>query len=548
MNISSDYKSINTAVNVNKNTKGSFFCSYFNKLRNSLYSPFFFLGLAAVITSLLTLACAQFILWEKGNTLLPSIWLSGFCILSFDLSLNVLCALYYRFTPPLILNEVKLQNIPSCAIVFPVRNEDVGLYERIAYSMENNNLQNSELWFLSDSSHEYLEYENEVIIKLRARFGENKINYIHRRNPVNAKPGNIENWLNKNAHKYKYFLVCDADSILPKNALLKLLRKAEHPDNQDIGIFQTRIEITHAKTIFSKHQALGIRISQKLYTNVKQSIFKGAISYGHGNLIRMRSFLNIDVPKGALSHDIWDMSLMSANKIRTIFCPDVISYEESPSNYLELRKRDRRWIKGNFQSLQLLKRNDLSLAAYFYVAYGSFVYLLQPLFLGWVILSLLGNSSFAGQFLYFHPLIGVGPFVDLYVEPGFFTTGVLSLVYLHKFVICGTFKDAYKVMSEICLSTVISLNNIIYQSIDIVYVIFQSVQWVPMKKNPFESTGIISTAKALWPGTLTGICILIFIFKHNPALGWVTLPLTFSFTLSIPIIYFTSLTINMNKG
>ncbi len=38
--------------------------------------------------------------------------------------------------------------------------------------------------------------------------------------------------------EYVYLYVCDADGMIPKGTLLKLLRKAEHPDNRDIAIFQ----------------------------------------------------------------------------------------------------------------------------------------------------------------------------------------------------------------------------------------------------------------------------------------------------------------------
>ncbi|MFH1385301.1 MAG: glycosyltransferase family 2 protein [Candidatus Omnitrophota bacterium] len=421
-----------------------------------------------------------------------------------------------------------------------MRNEPVGLYERLAYTLENNNGQNVTLWFLSDSATDYFEYENTVVNKLRTRFGKEKIRYRHRPYPEDAKPGNIKEWLIHHHQEYTFFFVCDADSMIPKGALLKLLQKGEHPDNAHVAIFQTRIEIAHAKTLFSKYQALSARTSQKLYTDVKQRFFRTALSFGHGNLIRTNAFLRIQVPKGVLSHDIWDMALLNQLGYKTVYCPDVVSFEEAPNNYLEMRIRDRRWIKGNFQSAPLLLKKGLSLGTRFYLSYGLFMYLCQPIVLCWIVLNLMGNSSLWGQFLYFKPIINTGMH-PLYIEMSTCTIIILSLVFLHKFVLCKTLRDCSLIMKETIFSTLLSLNNIIYHTIDILIISFQTIRWVPMKKNPYATLTFIKATRQMWPGTLFGIAVVYFIMNYCPHIALLIVPIVIIFSLSIPIMYITSL-------
>jgi len=505
-----------------------------------------FLGSLVGGTALIITFCFYFIVWEQGNLVYPAIWLACFAFLTFDLVANVVCSFWYLFTRSVVFPQVVLEKFPTCAILYPVRNEDFGLYERIEYTFANNNLDNTTLFFLSDSSSEFFAYESDVVRKLRNTFGDDRIVYCHRRNPENAKPGNIQNWLNRYHRQFEYFFVCDADSIIPKNVLSRLLCKAEHPANKNIGIFQSKMRVAHAKTIFSKHQSLGVYISQQLYTDVKQRIFGCALSYGHNNLIRTAAFRHITVPKEAMSHDIWDMALLSQKGYRTVFCSDVSAYEEVPSNYVEMRRRDRRWIKGNFQSLLLLKERRMSLGAYMYVLYGGFMYLCQPVFLFWIIFSLMGNSTLFGKYLVFKPIMGIGA-VPLYFETYHFAIIILAFVYFHKFVICRSFRDAGRVLEEIVLSTLITLNNIVYHTGDLISIIFRSVAWVPMNKDPFQGLSLWHAVLHMWPSTVVGSVLLLFVINFYSHMSIFMLPIITAFCLSIPVVYVTAIPYTLKK-
>jgi len=506
----------------------------------NISKPGIYLGLVFAITFFATCVCANFIVFERGNLLFPAFWLIGFSILIFNVAYNLVCSFYYLITKPYVLKEMKLKTIPPCAIIYPVRNESFGLYERMKYTLSNNNLPGVRLCFLSDSDRDYLEYERKVVKRLRSKFGREKIYYWHRETPEERKQGNIKEWLIHHYKEFEYFIVCDADSMLPKGALLKLIKKAEHPKNKDIAMFQTRIEVAHAKTLFSRWQAISTRIVQKLYTETNQRIFGCSPSFGHGNLIRVKSFLKIEIPKGILSHDIWDMALLNQKGLRTVYCPDVVSYEEAPSNYLGMRLRDRRWIKGNFQTFPLLTARNLSVGARFYIFYGLYMYITQAVFLAWIILSLLGSSLLFGQYLFFKPLI-FSEQNTLNIPMTAMAITILGTVFFHKFVICRSAEDAIDIVKEIFFSTLICLNNIFYQSLDIITIAFQKLAWKPAEKNPYELLSIKRTVKNFWPSTALGLFMLFFGIINTPYGALFAMPIILSFTLSIPIIYITAL-------
>ncbi len=507
----------------------------------NIINPVAYIGFIFFITFFITYICANFIVFEIGNLLFPIVWLIGFSVLIFNVAYNLVCSLYYLITKPYILKEATLEAIPSCAIVYPIRNEAVGLYERMEYTLVNNNLPNVKFCFLSDSDPEYFEYESDVVAKLRNKFSKEKVYYWHRAKPEERKQGNIKGWLFNHYKEFKYFLVCDADSMIPKGALLKLLRKAEHPQNQDIAIFQSYTIIIHAKTLFSRWQAIGSMVMQRLYTETNQRIFGCSLSFGHGNLIRVKPFLEIEIPKGVLSHDIWDMAFLNQKGFRTVYCPDVISYEEAPSNYLEMRLRDKRWIKGNLQTFPLLAAKDLSAGARFYIFYGLYLYLSQPVFLAWIILSILGNSLLFGQFLFFKPLIFTEYNATINIKMVVMTIMILTVVFFHKFVICRSKKDIIDIVKELFISSLICLNNIFYQSLDIIIIIFRKIKWIPMKKDPYDSLSIMKTVKNFWLSTSLGVFLLFFGLINSPHGTLFALPILLNFALSIPVIYITSL-------
>ncbi len=475
--------------------------------------------------------------FDLGNPWFSWLWLAGFAFLMFNVVYMFLTSVLYLLLRPQPLKEVYVPVIPKTAIIYPVKNETVGMLERISYTFTNNALPGLDLWILSDSDSEYLEGEYALMWKLRQRFGEHKIHYRHRQQPVERKQGNVLSWLVEHLD-YQYVFICDADSMAPRGTVLKLIKKAEHPDNRDIALFQTFIQITHARTLFAKVQGLGARLSQELYFKTYQTLFGRQISFGHLCLIRTSDFIQLRIPKGILSHDIWDTAYLDVAGKRVAFCHDVITWDECPNNYLESQARDRRWVRGTLQSWPLVFMRRLSAAMRFYVFYGIYMYVSNIVLFCWTLLNaFLAAPQFAhllifksNNTLFFSPFMRKELLICL--------VATLLIVYLHKMVLLRCVK-AGDILAELFFSTLISLNNVFYQTVNILVLPFKKMSWHPMKKDPHHVVGLKEVIFRLWPTTLLGSLAILYGLKNDSTWLIISLPLLLSFTFCIPVAYWT---------
>jgi membrane glycosyltransferase len=206
-------------------------------------------------------------IFPLGNILWPKTFVSGlfafsYVWLTFWTSSTLVTYVVGSFTSPRLLTEVDLTPESPTAIICPVKSEDVGLLlARLADTLTGNPGPHVHFWLLSDSPEEDQEAERELIRKLRRRFAKRRIFYRRRKSPAHLKQGNVREWVMRYGHRsYEFFLVLDADSVIPRGALHQLLRKAAHPDNQDVFIFQAAIRISNVASRFTRLANIGIRI------------------------------------------------------------------------------------------------------------------------------------------------------------------------------------------------------------------------------------------------------------------------------------------------
>jgi membrane glycosyltransferase len=468
---------------------------------------------------------------NEDDKIYAILWLTCFGFLTFNIGYVFVASIYGTFIRPQILKETTVQKIPKTAIIYTVKNESTGLYERIDYSLANNDIGDCvDLCILSDSDESGHPYEEEVIRLLREKYGYNKIKYIPRKVAIEKKYGALRQWA-FNYMDYEYIYVNDADSVMGKGNLMKLIRKAEHPDNQGIANFQSRLNGIHAKTYFAKAMADNAEIGQKMYVSTNQAMFGRSMSFGHGCLIRTRCFMQTEVPKGALSHDIWETATLDIKGWRTVFCRDVVAFEEHPSNYLESVKRDRRWMRGNFQGASLILHPKLSFGTRFYIAYGLYVYLAEITFLFWIVL----NFWKAYTSAYFIPLT---------YDPAlaFMLVFVMSVIWGHKYLSVKNSEDARKITMGTIVTTLVCLNGVYHKGLAILLLPFTKGGWNPMGKNPYEKISWKELIIAFWPVTMLGIFLSYFGIRYAPMWALVSAPFLMNFTFSIPLTYLTSLT------
>ncbi len=486
---------------------------------------------------------AGMINFSISNMFVSLIWMLGFMLLTFNVGYMLINTIVSSLWKEMYLNEEVSDQIPSTAIVYVVRNEmGEALFKNMYHSLFHNFSENVDLWLLSNSDkEEFVDIENKVIFKLKNLFGSNRVNYFRAvNNPLYRKHICIQEWLN-GCHNYKYFLVCDADSKIPEGALSKLVRKAEHPNNKDIALFQSHITIKEEPTYFVKFLRFGQDICQRLFTSTNQKIFGRSVSYGSGCLIRCEVFRKINVPDWALSHDIWDTIYLEEMGYRVVFCGDVITYGEFPVNYLEYTKRNQRWIKGTLESAEVVFKNRTSIGTKFMTLYPSYLYLSQPIFLIWIMIGFFLDCKL------WRPLFKVqryafmgASYVDL--EMGSHLLITMCVVIGHKFLGCKNIKEVGLIFVELLTSVLICLNNIFYNSLTVIIWFLKrekGIQWVPMKKGTDENMKLSQVVKNLWPTTLIGVFGMVFGFIYSLNWAIAALPFLISFTLGIPVVYFT---------
>ncbi|MAE97341.1 MAG: cellobiose phosphorylase [Deltaproteobacteria bacterium] len=168
----------------------------------------------------------------------------------------------------------------------------------------------------------------------------------------------------------RFVVTLDADTILPRGTLQRLVGILAHPLNRPrfdeqgrvvagYTIVQPRVEIDPAAGNRSRFTRLfggdtAIDIYSRAVSDVYQDLFGTGIYVGKGiyDVDAFRRSLEGRVPENALaSHDLFE-----GIHGRVALATDVLLYESFPRRYLEFTRRLHRWVRGDWQLLPWLRR------------------------------------------------------------------------------------------------------------------------------------------------------------------------------------------------
>jgi len=290
----------------------------------------------------------------------------------------------------------------STAIIFPIFNEDSvrvmeGLratYESLARSGQ---LERFDFFILSDSTNpdRWIEEErrwSELVCDLDAL---GKIYYRRRLFNEERKSGNVRDFLNTWGKRYRYFVCCDADSVMRGETLVDLVKLMEaHPT---VGLIQTVPALVNAESLFGRIQ----QFANRLYAPV----FIAGLNYwaldfgnywGHNAIIRTEPFMQYcDLPQlpghkpfggQILSHDFVEAALMLRENWQVWLAYDLEgSYEEAPQSLIDNAQRERRWCQGNLQHTLVLFAKGLRGVSRVHLLLGIFGYVASPLWLAFML-------------------------------------------------------------------------------------------------------------------------------------------------------------------
>ncbi len=487
---------------------------------NSVYQTRALLFLGAILMvwfALVWLVLSQCIIYEGGE-IYSFFWFIGYIILSFSTAnAFIICVAYLLVkTPPPLPELHKTPENKFIAIICPVKNEEDGLYERLKFSLANNIALHIDFWLLSDSDKCHEKREKEVVSRLRENFCLNNIYYRRRNENTDFKPGNIAEWLfRQGGERYDYFFTLDADSIVMPGTVEKLLRKAEHPANKRIWLYQCKTGIIHDFTYFAHIQKISLEIHERLVFPTIYAICGQWISYGHSNLINTKGFILANPPTAELSHDVWDAAALDEAGHCAVMAVDCVVYEEAPANYLVAHKRDKRWAQGSLSALKIIVNNKVSIIGRFNVFIGGLQFINNLIFFPWLILQFCNMVFWDFSAIQFPLNYSMGKWA-MNGTLLFATIFAVLTFELAPFLVARNLQEIRSFAWCALYSHLTMMNNLVNGFLNVLSVcFFPKNLWTPMEKNPYANSQIYNLLKKTIPTSIISSALLVMAWQSG---------------------------------
>jgi membrane glycosyltransferase len=246
-----------------------------------------------------------------------------------------------------------------------------------------------------------------------------RVRYRRRERNIGRKAGNIAEFCATYGHEYDFMIVLDADSLMTGAAMRRLVRLME--ESPRVGLIQTVSYATGRDTLFARMQQFAVRLYAPLAIRCLETWQGPDGSYwGHNAIVRVDAFArNAELPVlpgraplggEILCHDIVEGALLRRAGWEVRLLPEMGgTWEEMPTNLVDLLGRERRWCQGNMQHLRVVPMPGLRPASRWHLVVGILSYLACPL---WVLfLAAAGTqAALTGDLgLLAYGLTGTGP-------------------------------------------------------------------------------------------------------------------------------------------
>ncbi len=228
--------------------------------------------------------------------------------------------------------------------------------------------------------------------------GHVAVTYRRRARNNGFKAGNIADFCDRWGRNHDFAVTLDADSIMPADAVLRLVRIMQI--DPAIGILQGLVIALPSKSAFARLFQFGMRLGMRAYT-IGSAWWQGDCGpyWGHNAILRLAPFMAHcrlpPLPNGdvILSHDQIEAALMrrAGYQCRVLVQED-LGWEETPPTLIEFLRRDLRWCQGNLQYLSLLGLPGLSFVSRCQLALAILMFLGSP---GWIGVFALGGLAIA---------------------------------------------------------------------------------------------------------------------------------------------------------
>lgn len=305
---------------------------------------------------------------------------------------------------------------------------------------------------------------------------------IRRADRLGFKAGNLNNWLLQFGDSYDYFVILDSDSIMTPEAIWDLAAIAEHPDNEDVAIVQSRI-LPRDGNSFQRLMGCQAEIRLRILSRVHDRI-GWSLSHGHNNLHRFKAVRQVGGFDLSSTCEDTLISLQLARVGWRIILVETISHDAEPYNVFAFRRRMVRWARQTVELL-ITFRSTVTRPHAWLIARHLFSYMLPML-----CIVLLAFITFTTHITMSQALeITCGNFT---LRDGYVIPGLIGYLLLTSFILIVAFRLSLFIMSggrfrTFLLSTI--LGGAV-SSFCTLHVIFGMIQSLASKHTGFSPTGI----------------------------------------------------------
>ncbi|MTW17589.1 glucans biosynthesis glucosyltransferase MdoH [Rhodoplanes serenus] len=230
--------------------------------------------------------------------------------------------------------------------------------------------------------------------------GRLALTYRRRRDNAGFKAGNIADFCNHYGDRHDYAVTLDADSVMPAEAVLRLVRIMEADPR--LGILQGLVIGMPATSAFARLFQFSMRLGMRSYT-VGSAWWQADCGpyWGHNAVLRLKPFMahcELSALPGTgplgghvLSHDQIEAVLMRrAGYAVRVLPEETLGFEENPPTLIEFVRRDLRWCQGNMQYWRFLGLPGLRPVSRYQLLFAILMFLGSP---AWIGLAVMGAAA-----------------------------------------------------------------------------------------------------------------------------------------------------------
>lgn len=443
--------------------------------------------------------------------------------------------------------------VSRVAIVMPLRNEDpvasMDRFSAIERALSNTGWSDQfDYHVLSDTDQpQVAQSEEAALARWRSMSPKARICYRRREENTGYKSGNIAEFLERCGDEYDYFIPLDADSEMGAAAILRMIRVMQAAP--EIGILQSLVTGLPSKTFFTRAFQFGMRHGMRSYTlGSAWWLSDCGPNWGHNCIIRTAPFKEhcmMPVLPGTgplsghiLSHDQLEAVHMerAGYEVRVI-AEENQSHEENPPSLTDFIRRELRWCNGNMQYLRLLNMPGLGAVSRLQLYLAIQMYLAAP---AWILFIGLGMSMtmVPAQFDGLPLWAGLSLFaavMTMNLMPKLMGLGQILADAERSETYGGRTRVVFGGIAEILFSMLVSPVVAFALTMFMLGLVFgKRVGWDAQQRSRDYLTWS-EAARVLWPQTLAGGALTLWLYATFPAGLLLASPMLVSLTFAIPI-------------